>query len=223
MHSIVTTDDGSHSLYEEQLNEQYHSKNGAINESNHVFIQAGLRFTNNHFSSIHILEIGLGTGLNAILTLKENASINKSIQYDALEPFPIKEEIVTKLNYVSLLGIEFEPAFKKIHSCVWEKDIALRPNFYFKKKLNKLEKWEGDKNYNLIYFDAFSPSIQPELWTKTIFEKLNGLLLNNGSLVTYCAKGEVKRQLKAAGFVVESLPGPLGKREMIRAIKSDKN
>lgn len=219
MYSIVNTDDGSHSLYAEHLKEQYHSKNGAINESNHVFIQAGLHFAIKHFANIHILEIGLGTGLNTILSLKENKSLHKNIQYNALEPFPIQKEIAQQLNYVSLLGSEFESAFEKIHSDEWGKEIELAPNFHFKKLLQKLEDWENDKKYNLIYFDAFSPATQPELWTKSVFEKIAGLLMDNGCLVTYCAKGEVKRLLKSAGLVVESLPGPIGKREMVRAIK----
>lgn len=216
---LIPTEDGSHSLYLPSLDETYHSTYGAIQESSHVFIKAGLQFyaaQNPWSSAIKILEYGFGTGLNALLTA-EALSEAISIHYHSLELFPLKNETVSLLNYGKLL--ENETLFEKLHSCSWEYTNQLNEYFTLRKTKTDFRKFTTDEKYQLIYFDAFSPSKQPELWTKAIFEQCYNLLDNGGVLVTYSAKGQLKRDLIAIGFTVESLPGPPGKFQITRAIK----
>jgi tRNA U34 5-methylaminomethyl-2-thiouridine-forming methyltransferase MnmC len=210
---IITTSDGSHSIFVPELNEHYHSTHGAIQESRHVFIEAGLKHFNNGHSAKHvrILEIGLGTGLNALLTYIESERSNVEINYISIEAFPVSEEVVKQLNYADLLAGEsamnISDVFHLIHSCEWEKENQLSKCFSIKKIKNTLQKvtFENEQ-FDLIYFDAFGPPTQPEMWTEEIFSKLSHALKTGGALVTYCAKGEVKRSLKKTGFMVESLP-----------------
>ncbi len=222
---IIVTADGSNSLHIKELGEGYHSIHGAIQESMHVFVNAGLRAISlNNTSSINneitILEIGLGTGLNVLLSLLDANKNNQKINYIALEPYPIEEDIANELNYAQLLSNgEFKTTFENIHTCNWSIPIKLSDNFTFLKIKRKLQDYEFENKFNLIYFDAFGPLIQPEMWTEETFSKVYLATQPNGILVTYCAKGEVKRILKKVGFTVESLKGPPGKREMIRAIK----
>lgn len=219
---IITTADGSHSLYIPELNEHYHSTHGAIQESKHVFIEAGLKHVAKKTSDIFVFEVGLGTGLNALLTYLESQSSGLKIKYTAIEAFPLEKEITEELNYVHLLDTENSAAdvFRKMHSCDWEKEHRFSDSFLFKKIKKSLQEIVPEKErYDLVYFDAFGPPVQPEMWTEDLFSKLFAALKPNGALVTYCAKGEVKRTLKKVGFIVESLPGPPGKREMIRALK----
>jgi tRNA U34 5-methylaminomethyl-2-thiouridine-forming methyltransferase MnmC len=220
---IITTSDGSHSIYIPELDENYHSVHGAIQESKHVFIEAGLKYSLPRFSEINILEIGFGTGLNALLTLIESNNSKSNIHYTSIEAFPVSMEMANELNYVSLLNeeeVDLKTIFNRLHSCEWEIDNRISGNFSLRKIKDTLQKTGfGNEEFNLIYFDAFGPPTQPEMWTEEIFSKLYSALTHNGSLVTYCAKGEVKRTLKKVGFRVETLPGPPGKREMVRAVR----
>ena len=221
--TIITTADGSHSLYIKELNEHYHSIHGAIQESTHVFINAGLKqFTSTLVKrELNILEIGLGTGLNALLTLIEADKSIINIGYTAIEAYPLSKDLIQQLNYAELLRThDVQPAFNAIHICEWEREEVISNLFTICKIKNTLQNTVLENKYHLVYFDAFGPSVQPEMWTKEVFSKLYDSIQPNGILVTYCAKGEVKRTLKKIGFTVESLQGPPGKREMIRAIKS---
>lgn len=222
MRKLILTNDGTHSLLHLGLNEQYHSKHGALAESRHVFIQEGLQKIRLNKTAVSILEIGLGTGLNAYLTLLENRNQPLNIRYTAVEAFPIRPEEAAQLNYPQLLvHQEQDPLFNAIHSSAWEQPEQLEPNFCLIKHQVSLLAFASETAFDLIYFDAFSPGSQPELWTEAVFTKLFGQLKIGGLLVTYCAKGEVKRNLKKAGFMVMALPGPPGKREMTSAYKYD--
>lgn len=223
---IITTEDGSHSIFIPELNENYHSTHGAIQESLHVFIEAGLKkaLSENLSSVFKILEVGMGTGLNLLLTYIETKEITVSVNYTAIEAFPLNQEFIQQLNYAdilkSTLNIPVKSVFEKIHTSEWETGIQLSDNFTLTKINTTVQKANlKPASFDLIYFDAFGPQVQAEMWTEDIFIKLYSSLNRNGSLVTYCAKGEVKRILKRSGFIVESLPGPPGKREMIRAVK----
>jgi len=211
---LITTKDGSHSLFVPNLNETYHSKHGAIIESMHVFIKNGLQ--SHSKNNLNILEIGFGTGLNTLLTL-ENSS-EKTIHYTTLEPYPISEEIYTKLNFCNLTKSD-TITFLKLHTTDWEKEISFNHNFKLHKIKNNLQNFSANKKFDIIYFDAFAPEKQKEMWTSKIFAKCFHLLNINGFLVTYCAKGIVKRTMKSVGFDIESLEGSPGKREMIRGKK----
>ncbi len=215
---IIQTADGSHSLYLKELDEHYHSVHGAIQEGIHVFIKAGLQASNKE--NVSILEIGLGTGLNALLTLMEVQHSNKQIHYTAIEAFPLEEQLINQLNYVQVLKAEeLTEQFKRIHTSAWGEEQRLNNKFTLLKVQGQLQTTVFPATYDLIYFDAFGPRVQPEMWTEEIFSKMFDVLNAGGMLVTYCAKGEVKRTLKKVGFVVETLPGPPGKREMLRARK----
>ena len=215
---LIITSDGSHSLFVPELNEHYHSIHGAVQESLHVFIRAGL----NNFSAkkeISILEMGFGTGLNALLTLTENKDI-PTIHYDSLEAHPLPPEITERLNFATLIDDDNAGTLlKRMHEVAWDVKEKITEHFFLTKISTSLQCFVPYKKYDLIYFDAFAPAVQPELWTKEIFDKMFGMLNDEGILVTYCAKGEVKRNMKAAGFVIEALPGPKGKREMTRGKK----
>ncbi|MCX7744799.1 MAG: tRNA (5-methylaminomethyl-2-thiouridine)(34)-methyltransferase MnmD [Flavobacteriales bacterium] len=214
--TLVYTADGSHSIYLPDLNEHYHSVHGAIQESMHVFIQAGLHAVS--IDPINLLEVGLGTGLNALLTLLENKKKPRKIHYTSLEKFPLPAEIYQSLNYAKLLNVDAQE-FLKIHESDWEVPVVFNEHFQFTKHHNSLQQWKTTQQFQLIYFDAFAPEKQPDMWTEEIFFKIFELLESGGIMVTYCAKGVVKRTLKSCGFEVQTLPGPPGKREMIRVVK----
>lgn len=217
---IVKTGDGSHSLFIEALDEHYHSIHGAIQESKHVFIEAGLKYFPAN-TNLTILEIGFGTGLNALTTLLANRNLQNKINYIGVEAYPITLEEAAGLNYIEELeAADHQVEFDKMHSSAWESNTVINSNFMLKKMQVKFEDLQLEpESIDLIYFDAFAPSAQPELWEANIFENLYRALKNGGILVTYCAKGSVKRTLKSVGFTLEALPGPKGKREMTRAVK----
>jgi len=216
---IITTGDGSKTIQIEDWDEQYHSKHGAIQEAYHVFIDHGLRLFQN--DNLHILEIGFGTGLNALITLVEARKRQLRIDYAGVEAFPVAMEEVNLLDYCKQLGFEAEEeAFQKMHKTPWEETISITPDFSLLKQQKDFKKIEEENLFNLIYFDAFGARVQPELWTEEIFLKMYMALKQNGVLVTYAAKGSVRRAMQAVGFTVERLPGPPGKREMLRAVKA---
>lgn len=217
---IFETQDGSHSIFSAKYGVSYHSKYGAIQESQHVFIEAGLYEVGLSKKNIRILEIGMGTGLNAFMTYLESMRRNFTIHYETVEAFPITVEEAKQLNYPQLLHAEKEQSiFEKIHQEEWGKEIPLAPQFTFKKILDSFEHLDYKKQFDLIYFDAFAPTAQPELWDKEMLTIMYEALVPDGVWVSYCAKGAVKRQLMALGFRIEAIPGPPGKREMTRAIK----
>lgn len=218
---IITTSDGSHSVLKSSLNETYHSSHGAITESQHVFINCGLKALGQQTGddSIEILEVGLGTGLNAFLTLLEQPKLNRTIRYTALEPEPLSAEIHERINYPLQLGADPD-LFGKIHNVPWAQWEAITPGFHLWKVRQTLQEYfPPPGTFDLIYFDAFAPSKQPAMWEPTIISKLAKALHDGGIFVTYAATGSLRRALKAAGLAVEKLPGAPGKREMTRAKK----
>ncbi len=219
---LITTEDGSHTLFVPSMNEHYHSVHGAVQESMHVFIQAGFHEIVKLKDEIHILEIGFGTGLNALLTFCENLHLNKRIIYTAVEAYPLEKEIYEKLNYADYITDNAENnVLQLMHQQEWNKTINISDVFELQKINCKTEELELKNDFfDLIYFDAFAPQFQPELWSKEVFEKIFFSMRNHSILMTYCAKGEVKRNLRSAGFVVEGIPGPKGKREITRARKN---
>ncbi len=218
--SLFETEDGSHSLFSEQYGVSYHSKYGAIQETQHVFINAALRFKAVIQKEISILEIGFGTGLNAYMTLLEATKRDLAIQYTAIEAYPISLQQATALNYPTLLNDEVSSShFLQMHSADWAKSVPITEQFQFIKQQIKFEAIDFENQFDIIYFDAFAPNSQPELWEADLLGIMYKALKKDGVLVTYCAKGVVKRTLKAVGFQIEALKGPPGKREMTRAIK----
>lgn len=216
---IVRTADGSHTIQLPQWQEQYHSMHGAIRESYHVFIQHGLfQFENRE---LDILEMGFGTGLNALIALLEAPSRGLDIRYTSLEAFPVPEEEWCLLDYGNSLDKfgEAGPCFERLHRASWGASESLTPGFSLHKiKMDFLE-FSADSSYDLVFFDAFGARVQPELWTEAIFSRMFEALRPGGLLVTYAAKGSVRRAMQAVGFGTERLPGPPGKREMLRARK----
>lgn len=215
---IIKTADQSNTLYIPEIDETYHSRNGAVQESNHVFIEQGLRRKASSAATIYILEVGFGTGLNALLTLIANQHLNLNIAYHALETHPVPDSLVTQLNYTNLAPNADPQLFHQLHQAKWDKPVELIPEFILHKHLCSLLQYQPDLKFDLVYFDAFAPDKQPELWTLEVFQQLYSWMNSGGILVTYSSKGEVKRNLSAAGFMVERLPGPPMKRHMVRAI-----
>lgn len=218
----VITKDGSHTISVPEMNVTYHSVHGAIQESEHVFIKAGLLDSGifDYIGVHQVLEIGFGTGLNALLTLIEADKHKNRIYYTAIEPFPLDEPLIAQLNYCEHLNLpHYQRLFEKMHQCGREEIYEITQHFRLTKHNTTLQKFSTDEAYSIVYYDAFAPAAQPELWTKEIFEKLYSMISEGGLLVTYCSKGDVQRAMKAAGFTIEKIPGPPGKREMIRAVK----
>lgn len=213
---VIQTGDGSNSIFIPEMNVAYHSIHGAVQESNHVFIEAGLKPLLHQQQTIKIFEMGFGTGLNALLSLQTAVLHQQKINYTTVELFPLTPEEVVELNYA-------DENFVQLHRCDWEKDMVLNDRFTIHKTNQSLINYSTDKKFNLVYFDAFDPNTQPELWTKEIFEKLFLMMEPNGILVTYSSKGIVRRAMLESGFSVEKIPGPPHKREMIRAKKMTEN
>ncbi|MEM8528374.1 MAG: tRNA (5-methylaminomethyl-2-thiouridine)(34)-methyltransferase MnmD [Bacteroidota bacterium] len=219
--NIFETQDGSHSIFSEEFGVSYHSKYGAVQETKHVFIDAALRFKAVVQKEISILEIGLGTALNALMTYLEAKKRNLEINYVAYEAFPVPLADAQQLNFNEILQVEKEdaPILQQLHELDWEAKHQLSENFNFLKHQQTFDQVAYQDTFDIIYFDAFAPNSQPELWELPIMEKMFAALKKDGILVTYCAKGEVKRTMKKAGFTVERLKGPPGKREMTKAVK----
>ncbi|TRX66513.1 tRNA (5-methylaminomethyl-2-thiouridine)(34)-methyltransferase MnmD [Carboxylicivirga sp. M1479] len=206
--------DGSHTLFVPELDEHYHSVNGARNESMHVFIEPALEYHTQ--KNLSILEIGLGTGLNAFLSALHQAG--KTIFYHALEKYPLTQEAALELNFAE--DKKNKELFNQLHQLSWNTPETLKSNFTLLKEESDLTTITFDRTYDLVYFDAFAPEVQPEMWSEAIFKKIYDAMNKNGILTTYCAKGVVRRTMQAIGFTVERLPGPKGKREMLRATKA---
>jgi len=210
------TEDGSLTIISDVFGEGYHSRHGAIQESNHVFIDAGLRHQAASGDHLNVLEFGFGTGLNAALTWQWVMQLSDvTIKYIAVEAYPIEIAEAQQLNYSTMLGLE---DFIKLHEAPWEEEIALSDNFRLQKVQEDFHKFTFDIGFDLIYYDAFAPACQPMLWEEPILAQVMNMCAPGAALVTYCAKGSFKRALKKVGFEVEELPGPPGKREMTRAI-----
>jgi len=215
---IITTGDGSKTIQISEWDEQYHSKHGAVQEAYHVFIKHGLSLF--FGKKVDILEIGFGTGLNALITHIESKKSNTEVSYRGVEAYPVSPEELEQLNYISeLKAEEFQKDFEKMHQSPWESDILISENFILKKEQKLFADIADENVFDLVYFDAFGARVQPELWTEAIFLKMYRAMKIGGVLVTYAAKGSVRRAMLAVGFEVERLPGPPGKREMLRARK----
>lgn len=216
---IITTADGSNSLRNTTLDETYHSVYGAIQESVHVFIENGLMSFIGKPKEISILEVGFGTGLNALLTLRYARAHRQKVNYTTLEPNPLSEEIWSSLNYPVTLNHAHE--YDSLHRSPWQVGTTLEPYFELLKVRTTLQEARLEAgSFDLVYYDAFAPSKQPELWELPMLQKVVATLRPGGVFVTYCAKGELKRNLRDLQLNVETLPGPPGKKEMVRASKS---
>ena len=217
--SFLVTDDHSHTLFSERFKATYHSTKGAISESKHVFIQNGLQFfcEQSNTKEISVLEIGFGTGLNAFLTYLYAKEHGLKIKYHTIEAFPVPITEAIRLNYANEFSEQENMVFHQMHQQEWNREEEAAKDFLLTKHLGLLQEFKSSQKFNVIYFDAFSPSEQPELWTGHIFKKMFDLLEDKGVLVTYSAQGQMKRNMKSAGFKVTALPGFGGKREMTRA------
>lgn len=215
---IITTADGSTSIYLPAWEETYHSKHGAVQEAMHVFIKNGLQCFPES-ATVSILEIGFGTGLNAYLTYFESLKYKQTIQYVGVEAFPVSQDEISKMNF-SENDVTKRRIFESLHSSDWENIQAISSHFSLCKQQKIFQEIADVNAYDLIYFDAFGYRVQPELWSESIFKQMYTALKDKGILVTYACRGPIKRAMLAAGFTIEILPGPPGKREMIRASKN---
>jgi tRNA U34 5-methylaminomethyl-2-thiouridine-forming methyltransferase MnmC len=235
---IITTSDGSKTIQIEDWNEQYHSIHGAIQEANHVFLKHGLLFYSEGVTEskneaicrtersriatdhdLSILEIGFGTGLNAFLTLIKAEQLKLDINYVGVEAYPVEFKEIEQLNYVELISKAHASIFETMHKTSWDNQHQITSNFQLEKQQKFFQDITDKATFDIIYFDAFGARVQPDLWTETIFTIMHNALKDNGILVTYSAKGSVRRAMQTVGFSVERLPGPPGKREMLRARK----
>jgi len=219
---IVLTRDGSSTLFSEEVNQHYHSHFGALQESNHIFIDAGFcSDILSNLETVSILEIGFGTGLNALLTYFKAKELQKKVYYETLELFPLTQQEVEQLNYPSLLPYsDAKEVFPALHDVSWNKEQIISEDFtLYKRQISAVNASYTTNYFDLVYFDAFSPEVQPELWTKEVFKPIYQSMKKNSILLTYCTKGSVKKILIEIGFKIEKLPGPEGKREILRGKK----
>ena len=217
MNQIIKTSDGSHTIYVPEIDEHYHSVHGAVQESTVIFINSGFDFCK--ADPISILEVGFGTGLNALLTAIKSIEGTREVNYTSIENYTLDNKTISSLNYNEFAGENGREIFHLIHLSPWNTRVNICKNFNLHKMEADFTKEKLPGKYDLIYFDAFGPDKQPEMWTRKMFSGISDVTNKKGILVTYSAKGEVKRSLKACGFEVTLLPGPPGKRQMIRAVK----
>jgi tRNA U34 5-methylaminomethyl-2-thiouridine-forming methyltransferase MnmC len=217
MNKIIKTSDGSHTIYVPELDDHYHSIHGAVQESEHIFIKNG--FDTCSANPLNIFEVGFGTGLNALLTAIRSMNGERQVNYTSVEKYPVHEDIIWSLNHADFAGKEGKKIFNLIHYAPWNAATPICKNFTIRKIKSDITVNKPSGNFDLIYFDAFGPDKQPEMWTQNIFSSISEITNKGGILTTYSAKGEVKRNLKACGFEVSLLPGPPGKRQITRAVK----
>jgi tRNA U34 5-methylaminomethyl-2-thiouridine-forming methyltransferase MnmC len=213
---ILKTTDGSNTIYIPEMDETYHSHHGALAESKHIFIETGLKHIDKKI--INVFEVGFGTGLNAMLTCL--AADDKRINYDTIELYPVSADLIDQVEYKALFEVDEQALFSKLHDCKWEEKVSITDQFNIHKIEADFTKFNYQSKYDLIYFDAFAPNKQEEMWTEELLQKLYDACNEGAVLVTYCVRGTVKRALKKVGFQIKKMPGPVdGKREMLRAIK----
>jgi tRNA U34 5-methylaminomethyl-2-thiouridine-forming methyltransferase MnmC len=217
LNQLITTSDGSHTIFVPELNEHYHSIHGAVQESLFIFIKNGFEVCES--DPLNIFEVGFGTGLNALLTAINSRAGTREVNYTSIEKYPLDEKIINSLNHHYFAGENGKEIFNLIHSSPWNINVNICKHFNLEKIGMDFTNEPPSGRYDLIYFDAFGPDKQPEMWTREMFAGIAAVTNKNGILVTYSAKGEVNRNLKASGFEVTLLPGPPGKRQMIRAVK----
>lgn len=217
-HRLIVTTDGTHTIFVPLLNEHYHSVHGAMQESKHIFIDAGLRSRNSDI--INVFEAGFGTGLNTLLSALYAEEENLFINFTTIEEYPLPDEIIQQLNYGRILGTRATELFNLIHAAPWDIPTTINHNFRLTRLRADLLTYDLTGSYDVIFFDAFGPDKQPEIWSTDVFRKISDVTRPGGVLVTYSSKGEVKRNLRASGFTVKLLAGPPGKRHIIRAIKN---
>lgn len=217
---LMITEDGSHTIYLPEMDEHYHSVHGAIQESLHIYIEQGLLQTEK--KELSVLEIGFGTGLNAYLTYCYALERNLSINYFSLEKYPLTEDEYSALNYSDEIFPEYSEGFSQLHWAEWGKMIEISKEFKLTKIKADLATFEFDdiQQFDLVYYDAFAPGKQPEMWTDKILQKVAATVKKDGIVITYCAKGTVRRALSGAGFIMERIPGPPGKKEILRGKKT---
>lgn len=214
---IIQTQDGSTTIYLPEWEESYHSKHGAVQEAYHVFIKNG--FSLFQGKSITVLEIGFGTGLNALITCLEASQTKQAVHYVGIEAYPVAIDEALQMNYPLAIDPESEPLFKQLHLAAWEKPTLLTPVFTLTKRKQFFQDIQDVGLYDLVYFDAFGFRVQPELWTEEVFVTMYKAMKPGGVLVTYACRSVIKNAMLAVGFKVEKLPGAPGKREMLRAFK----
>lgn len=218
---IVITKDGSPSIYVEELRESFHSLNGSLQESEHTFMKEGLQYLISEFApkEINIFEMGFGTGLNALLCYDWSLGQNIEVHYSGLEAFPLEEAIYSQLNFPLSNGVDHSEKLKELHECEWEKWHRIDSKFHFRKICAPLTEHSYDGKHNLVFFDAFAPSVQPKLWSYEVFQKMYDAMETPGVLVTYSSAGAPRRAMSKAGFWINEIRGAAGKREMTRAVK----